>query len=154
MGRGIKVNEYLQSSDPCIYALGDAIELPHLVTGEPAVIPLAGQANKQGRIVANNIAGRKDSYRGTQGTAVLKIFAMTVSLTGANERMLQQAGIDYRTCIVHPQSHAGYYPGSSQMTLKLIFNHEGKFERRPPASAELTSDRRYRRRHARRLQRL
>ncbi|NLY38856.1 MAG: FAD-dependent oxidoreductase [Firmicutes bacterium] len=126
VGRGIKVNEYLQSSDPCIYALGDAIELPHLVTGEPAVIPLAGPANKQGRIVANNIAGRKDSYRGTQGTAVLKIFAMTVSLTGANERMLQQAGIDYRTCIVHPQSHAGYYPGSSQMTLKLIFNHEGK----------------------------
>ena len=126
VGRGIKVNAQLQTSDPHIYALGDAIEVLNLVTGEPAVIPLAGPANKQGRIVANNITGRKESYRGAQGTAVLKIFEMTVALTGANERTLQQAGLDYRTCIVHPQSHAGYYPGSSPLTLKLIFNNDGK----------------------------
>ncbi|MEW5785779.1 MAG: DsrE/DsrF/DrsH-like family protein [Bacillota bacterium] len=126
LGKGIKVNERLQTSDPRIYALGDAIEVIDLVTGSPTVIPLAGPANKQGRIAANNILGRPESYHGTQGTAVLKLFDMTVALTGANERALQQAGMEYRSCIIHPASHAGYYPGSTPLALKVIFSPDGR----------------------------
>ncbi|HSW35262.1 MAG TPA: DsrE/DsrF/DrsH-like family protein, partial [Candidatus Limnocylindrales bacterium] len=126
VNRGIKVNEYLQTTDPRIYALGDAIEVTHLITGKPAVIPLAGPANKQGRIVANNIAGRRDHYKGTQGTAVLKIFNMTVALTGANERTLKEAGLEFHSCIIHPNNHAGYYPGASPLALKLLFAPDGK----------------------------
>ena len=124
--RGIKVNSFMQTSDPAIYALGDAVEVNHLVTGKPAVIPLAGPANKQGRIVANNISGRQEKFRGTQGTSVLKIFDMTVSTTGANERLLQDAGMDYHTIIIHPNNHAGYYPGANPLSLKLLFSPEGK----------------------------
>ncbi|MDW7738501.1 MAG: DsrE/DsrF/DrsH-like family protein [Bacillota bacterium] len=126
VAKGIVVNEYMQTSDPYIYAVGDAVEVTHLVTGKPAVIPLAGPANKQGRIVANNISGRKESYRGTQGTSVLKIFEMTVATTGANERLLKESAINYRSVIIHPNSHAGYYPGASPISLKLLFNTEGK----------------------------
>ena len=124
--RGIKVNRYLQTSDPHIYALGDAVEKEDFVTGNKALIPLAGPANKQGRTVANNIAGRMEAYQGTQGTSVLKVFDMVAAGTGANERTLQEAGLDYHSCIVHPGSHAGYYPGSSQIALKLLFSPEGK----------------------------
>lgn len=123
--RGIKVNEQMQTSDPSIYALGDAVEVTHLVTGKPAVIPLAGPANKQGRIVANNIAGIFDTYKGTQGTSVLKIFDMTVATTGANERILNDAGLEYQSIIIHPTDHAGYYPGASPLSLKLLFSPEG-----------------------------
>ncbi len=123
--RGIRVNEQMQTSDPAIYALGDAVEVTHLVTGKPAVIPLAGPANKQGRIAADNIAGRNSRFKGAQGTSVLKIFDMTVAATGANERILQTAGIDYHKVIIHPNSHAGYYPGATPLTLKLIFSPEG-----------------------------
>lgn len=126
VGRGIIVNEYLQTSDPRIYALGDAIEVKNFVTGRAVVIPLAGPANKQGRIAANNISGRRESYHGTQGTAVLKLFELTVAGTGANERSLEEAGLKYRKCIVQPNSHAGYYPGGSPMVLKLIFGPEGQ----------------------------
>lgn len=124
--RGIRVNDHLQTSDPSIYAVGDAIEVTHLVTGKPAFIPLAGPANKQGRIAANNIFGRTDRYQGTQGTSVLKIFDMTVATTGANERVLNDAGIEYHSVIIHPNNHAGYYPGASPLSLKLLFSPEGK----------------------------
>jgi NADPH-dependent 2,4-dienoyl-CoA reductase/sulfur reductase-like enzyme/peroxiredoxin family protein/rhodanese-related sulfurtransferase/TusA-related sulfurtransferase len=124
--RGIKVNASMQTSDLSIYALGDAVEVIHLVTGKPAVIPLAGPANKQGRIVANNIAGRKEEFKGTQGTSVLKIFDMTVATTGANERLLKDAGLDFHSAIIHPNNHAGYYPGASPISLKLLFSPEGK----------------------------
>lgn len=126
VGRGIKVNEQLQTPDPKIYALGDAIEVVDFVTGSPAVIPLAGPANKQGRIAADNIAGRREAYEGTQGTAVLKVFELTVASTGASERTLEQAGLEYKQCIVQPNSHAGYYPGSSPIVLKLLFSPEGR----------------------------
>lgn len=126
VGRGIIVDQYLQTSDPRIYALGDAIEVRNFVTGHPAVIPLAGPANKQGRIAANNISGRRESYHGTQGTAVLKLFELTVAGTGANERNLEEAGLEYRKCIVQPNSHAGYYPGGNPMVLKLLFSPEGQ----------------------------
>jgi NADPH-dependent 2,4-dienoyl-CoA reductase/sulfur reductase-like enzyme/peroxiredoxin family protein/rhodanese-related sulfurtransferase/TusA-related sulfurtransferase len=124
--KGIRVNRAMQTSDPAIYALGDAVEVTHLVTGRPAVIPLAGPANKQGRIIANNIAGNREEYKGTQGTSVLKIFDMTVATTGANERLLDDAGMAFKKIIVHPNNHAGYYPGASPLSLKLLFSPEGK----------------------------
>lgn len=126
INRGIIVNDRMQTSDPLIYALGDAVEVKHLVTGKPAVIPLAGPANKQGRIVANNIAGREDFYQGTQGTSVLKIFEMTVATTGANERLLNAENIEYHTVTIHPNAHAGYYPGATPLSLKLLFSPGGK----------------------------
>lgn len=126
VGRGIRVNEYLQSSDPDIYALGDAIEVKDLITGRQTVIPLAGPANKQGRIVANNLAGRKEAYHGTQGSAVLKLFDLIVASTGAGERSLKEAGLEFMQCIIQPNAHAGYYPGGSTMVLKLLFSPQGR----------------------------
>lgn len=126
VGKGIRVNRYLQTSQPNIYALGDAIEVIDFVTGAPALIPLAGPANKQARIVANNISGRREEYSGTQGTAILKVFDLTVAATGVAERALKQAGSPCKHCIIHPGSYAGYYPGSSPMALKLIFDLEGR----------------------------
>lgn len=127
---GIKVNEYLQTSDPDIYALGDAIEVTDYVSGNPALIPLAGPANKQGRIVANNIAGRKETYRGTQGTAIAKIFDIAVAFTGVNEKTLKnlgkELGKDYITTTTHSASHAGYYPGGSMMSIKTIYTSDGR----------------------------
>jgi len=124
--KGIRVNARLQTSDPHIYALGDAVEVVDFVTGKPALMPLAGPANKQGRIVANNIAGRPEEYAGTQGTAVLKVFDLTVAATGANERLLAQSEMEYRQCIVQTGSHAPYYPGSTPLVLKLLFSPTGK----------------------------
>lgn len=123
---GIKVNEYMQTSDPFIYAIGDAIEVNDFVTGKNALIPLAGPANKQGRIVANNIVGKKEKFNGTQGTAIVKAFDLTVASTGANEKTLKREGIEYITSITHSGSHAGYYPGAIPMALKIIFTPEGK----------------------------
>lgn len=125
-GRGIIVNEYLQTSDPHIYALGDAVEVIDFIMGTRAVIPLAGPANKQGRITANNIAGCRETYRGTQGTAVLKLFDLVIASTGAGERSLKEAGLNYRHCIVQPNSQAGYYPGGRPMVLKLLFSPQGR----------------------------
>ena len=125
VNRGIVVNEKMQTSDSGIYALGDAVEVKHLVTGKPAVIPLAGPANKQGRIVADNLSGRRSEFKGTQGTSVLKVFEMTVATTGANQRLLEAEEIAYHSVIIHPNSHAGYYPGASPLTLKLLFSPDG-----------------------------
>ncbi|AZR74326.1 pyridine nucleotide-disulfide oxidoreductase [Anoxybacter fermentans] len=123
---GIKVNEYLQTSDPSIYAIGDAIEVEDFITKKNTLIPLAGPANKQGRIVANNIAGRPETYKGTQGTAIAKVFDLTVASTGANEKTLKREGIKYIASITHSGSHAGYYPGAIPMSIKILFTPEGK----------------------------
>ncbi|WKV07831.1 CoA-disulfide reductase [Thermoanaerobacterium sp. CMT5567-10] len=121
---GIKVNEYMQTSNPDIYAVGDAIEVKDYINGSNTLIPLAGPANKQGRIAADNICGRKSKYDGTQGTSVAKIFDLTVATTGNNETILKRAGIDYEKVIIHPNSHASYYPDALPMTIKLIFKKD------------------------------
>lgn len=127
---GIVVDEYMLTNDPSIYALGDAVEIEHFVTKEQAMIPLAGPANKQGRIVADNIVGKQTTYKGTQGTSIAKVFDLTVANTGLNEKDLKRAGKvlhkDYETLIIHPKSNAGYYPGAFPMTFKTIFDLEGK----------------------------
>ncbi|SES02967.1 CoA-disulfide reductase [Gracilibacillus ureilyticus] len=119
---GIKVNEYLQTNDPAIFALGDAIEVTDYINGQPAMIPLAGPANRQGRIVANNVYGKNQVYKGTLGTGIAKVFDLTVATTGNNEKVLSQKGMAYQVAHVHPASHAGYYPGASPIALKLIFD--------------------------------
>lgn len=121
---GIRVNEYLQTSDPDIYAVGDAIETRDFVTGEPAQIPLAGPANRQGRLAADNILGRHSRYRGTQGTAVVGFFDRIAALTGASEKTLRRLGKPYRKVYVHAGHHAGYYPGAQMLTLKILFDPE------------------------------
>ncbi|NQP34378.1 FAD-dependent oxidoreductase [Streptococcus suis] len=123
---GIKVNQQLQTSQPDIYAIGDAIEVTDLVSGQPTHIPLAWPANRQGRLVADIINGSDAGYFGTQGTAVAKVFELTVASTGNSERLLKQAGIEYETIHIHPNSHAGYYPGASPIALKLLFGIDGK----------------------------
>ncbi len=121
---GIKVNDYLQTNDPDIYAIGDAIEVTDFITRKPTMIPLAWPANRQGRIVANNIYGKEEKYQGTMGTSIAKVFDYTVAATGNNEKLLQRHGIEYKVVHVHPGSHAGYYPGSYPIALKLIFDPE------------------------------
>jgi len=124
---GIKVNQYLQTSDPDIYAIGDAIEVKDFVLGNDVLIPLAGPANKQGRIVADNLCGRNVKYKGTQGTAILKVFDLTAAMTGASEKNLKKTDIDYERLYIHPAHHVGYYPGARQMHIKLLFTKpEGK----------------------------
>lgn len=118
----IKVNEYLQTSDENIYAIGDAIEVVDFVTGKPTMIPLAGPANKQGRIVANNICGNSEKYVGTMGTSVAKVFDMTVASTGNNEKILKSKEIKYEAIHIHPGSHAGYYPGAAPISIKMLFD--------------------------------
>lgn len=119
---GIKVNEYLQTSDPTIYAIGDAIEVKDFINENQTMIPLAGPANKQARIVADNIAGIKEKYNGSLGTAVAKVFDYTVGSTGNNEKLLKNLGLSYQAIHIHPGSHAGYYPGSSTLSMKLLFD--------------------------------
>jgi NADPH-dependent 2,4-dienoyl-CoA reductase/sulfur reductase-like enzyme/rhodanese-related sulfurtransferase len=119
---GIRVNEYLQTSDPDIYAVGDAIETTDFVLGEPTQIPLAGPANRQGRIAAENALGRRTKYRGTQGTAILGFFNTTAAMTGLSEKVLKRLGKPYRKVYVHPTHHASYYPGAEAMTLKVLFD--------------------------------
>jgi NADPH-dependent 2,4-dienoyl-CoA reductase/sulfur reductase-like enzyme/rhodanese-related sulfurtransferase len=121
---GIRVNDHLQTSDPDIYAVGDAIEVKDFVTAEPTLVPLAGPANRQGRIAADHIFGRPARYRGTQGTAIVRVFERTAALTGASEKVLRRANRPYRKVHVHPTHHAGYYPGAEAMTLKLLFDPE------------------------------
>ncbi len=122
----IIVNDKMQTNIENIYAVGDAIEVIDFITKQKTAIPLAGPANKQGRIAADNVAGLNASYKGTQGTSILKIFDLTASSTGANERTLQRANIPYKVVKLHPNTHAGYYPNATQMSLKLIFNDQGK----------------------------
>ncbi|OIO71842.1 MAG: pyridine nucleotide-disulfide oxidoreductase [Zetaproteobacteria bacterium CG_4_9_14_3_um_filter_49_83] len=124
---GIKVNAYLQSSDPDIYAVGDAIEVTQTISGRQVLIPLAGPANRQGRMAADNIiCGNTKAYRGTQGTSILKAFDLAAATTGLNEKQLNAAGIPFLSCITHSGSHASYYPGAKQISLKLLFTDEGK----------------------------
>lgn len=122
----IATNAHLQTSDPDIYAIGDAAQVTHIVTGQPTNVPLAGPASKQGRIVADHIAGRDVRYSGVQGTSVVKVFDLTVATTGLNRRQLEQAGIFFKNIIVHAANHAGYYPGASPMAFKLLFAPDGK----------------------------
>lgn len=120
----IAVNEHMQTSDPNIYAVGDAVSITNCITEQKAVIALAGPANKQGRIAADNIAGLESVYRGSVGTAILQVFQMTAAFTGLNEQAAQNAGIKYKKVIISPASHASYYPGASVMTMKLLFAAE------------------------------
>jgi NADPH-dependent 2,4-dienoyl-CoA reductase/sulfur reductase-like enzyme/peroxiredoxin family protein/TusA-related sulfurtransferase/rhodanese-related sulfurtransferase len=126
----IVVDKYLKTSDPDIYALGDVIEVEEYINKGRAMIALAGPANKQGRICANNIYGANEEYKGTQGTSVAKVFDVTVASTGANEKTLLRMGMaegkDYLTAIISQKSHAGYYPEASEMILKLVFSADGK----------------------------
>lgn len=117
----IWVDEYLRTSDPFIYAGGDAVQVKDFITGEDSYVPLAGPANRQGWLIANNICGRSLPYKGAQGSAILKFRNMTIAATGKNEYELNRAGIKYLTCHTHPNSHATYYPGATQMTAKLLF---------------------------------
>jgi NADPH-dependent 2,4-dienoyl-CoA reductase/sulfur reductase-like enzyme/rhodanese-related sulfurtransferase len=123
---GIWTDDYMQTSDKNIYAVGDAVEVTNFLLKNPALIPLAGPANKQGRIAANNIHGIKEKYRGSQGTSVLKVFDLTVASTGCTEKQLKQNNIEYHIIHTHPDSHAGYYPGGTMLSLKIIFDHAGK----------------------------
>ena len=116
----IVVNDRMQTSAPHIYAVGDAVQVRHFVTGQPALVALAGPANKQGRIVADNICGGDSRYQGSQGSSVIKVFDMTAAVTGINERTARQAGIDYDKVYLSPLNHAGYYPGGKMMTMKVL----------------------------------
>ena len=118
---GIRVNEHLQTSDPHIWAVGDAVEVRDAVTGAWSLIPLAGPANRQGRIAADNIFGKHSDYDGTLGTSILRLFKLTAACTGASEKTLKKAGIPYQAIHLHPASHAGYYPGASPIALKVLF---------------------------------
>ncbi len=122
-GRGsIIVNERMQTNAPDVYAVGDAVTVKNFVTGEDSFIPLAGPANKQGRIAADNICGIPSEYKGTQGSSVLKLFDMTVATTGLNEKSAVAAGLDYDKTYTYSASHASYYPGSSMMSVKVLWD--------------------------------
>ena len=124
---GIRVTKELQTSNPDIYAIGDAIEVRDFVLDNPSLIPLAGPANKQGRMVADNICGKNRQFNGTQGTSILKVFDLTVAMTGASEKTLTKARIEYEKLYIHPANHVSYYPGAEQMNIKLLFSKpEGK----------------------------
>jgi len=118
---GVRVNASMQTSDPHIYAVGDVIEVKDFVSGDATQVPLAGPANRQGRLAADHIAGRKTSYRGTQGTAIVGVFGCTAAMTGSSEKALRRSGKDFRKIYIHPANHAGYYPGAQGMSLKLLF---------------------------------
>ena len=122
----IIVNENLQTSAKDVYAVGDAVEITDFVSGAKTAIPLAGPANRQGRLAADNIAGKPRTYGGSQGTSILKVFDLTAASTGSNERTLQKQNVVYKSVCIHPGSHAGYYPGASPITLKLLFDDEGR----------------------------
>jgi NADPH-dependent 2,4-dienoyl-CoA reductase/sulfur reductase-like enzyme/rhodanese-related sulfurtransferase len=119
---GIRVNASLQTSDQDIYAVGDAIEVKDFVSGDATQVPLAGPANRQGRIAADAIFGRPAKYRGPQGTAIVGVFNRTAAMTGASEKVLQRSNRPYRKVYIHPANHAGYYPGAEPMALKILFD--------------------------------
>lgn len=121
---GIKVDRYMRTSNPDIFAVGDAVEVMDFVNGKPALIPLAGPANKQGRIAADNVCGMNEVYEGTQGTSVIKVFNMTAASTGNNEKLLKKFNIPYEKSYIHSASHASYYPGSTTISIKLLFSPE------------------------------
>ena len=117
----IVVNDRMETSVPDIYAVGDAVQVKHSVTGQDTLLSLAGPANKQGRIAADNICGGDSRYLGSQGSSVIKVFDMTIAATGVNEKTARQAGIDCDKVFLSPMSHAGYYPGGKVMTVKVVF---------------------------------
>ncbi|AXB34483.1 CoA-disulfide reductase [Vibrio campbellii] len=119
---GIYTNEYMQTSDPSIYAVGDAVEEKDFVTGEQTLVPLAGPANRQGRMAADNMLDRQETYQGTQGTAICKIFDLAIAFTGKNERQLKRDNITYEKVYVHTASHASYYPGAETVSFKMLFD--------------------------------
>lgn len=123
---GIWTNPSLQTSDPAIYAVGDAIEEADFVTGNPTLVPLAGPANRQGRMAADNMLGREETYQGTQGTAICKIFDLAIASTGKNEKTLKRDGIPYRKIYVHTASHASYYPGAELVSFKMLYCPDSK----------------------------
>lgn len=120
----IVVNEHMQTSHPDVYAVGDAVEVVHYVTGQKTLIALAGPANKQGRIAADHICGRNSSFTGSQGSSVIKLFDMTAASTGINEKQAEALGLSYDKAVTYSASHATYYPGASDMTVKTIFEKE------------------------------
>lgn len=120
----IVVNDELQTSDESIWAVGDAVEVHHRVTGEKALISLAGPANKMGRMAADNIMGAAHHYKGSLGSSVLKLFDLTVASTGLNEKAARRAGYDFETIVLCPANHAGYYPGGRAMTMKVLFDRK------------------------------
>ncbi|OUL07532.1 CoA-disulfide reductase [Sedimentibacter sp. SX930] len=122
----IVVNDQLQTSDPDIFAVGDVIEVTDFVNGSPTVVPLAWPANRQGRLVADHLNGMDVRYKGTMGTSVAKVFELTVAAAGNTEKTLKQCGTDYKVVHIHPNSHAGYYPGASPLDIKLLFGLDGK----------------------------
>ncbi|ELR65528.1 CoA-disulfide reductase [Photobacterium marinum] len=119
---GIWTNSSMQTSDPAIYAVGDAIEEADFVTGDATLVPLAGPANRQGRMAADNMLGRNETYQGTQGTAICKIFDLAVASTGKNEKQLKREGTNYEKVYVHTASHASYYPGAEIVSFKMLFD--------------------------------
>jgi rhodanese-related sulfurtransferase len=119
---GIRVDEHMRTSDPDIFAVGDAVEVKDFVTGQWTLIPLAGPANRQGRIAADVIAGRDSKYRGTQGTSICKIFEGEIGQTGPSEKLLKQVGdTDFEKAYLYVNSHAGYYPGAKMLAIKVLF---------------------------------
>ena len=120
----ILVNERMETSEPDIYAVGDAVQVKHYVTGEASLISLAGPANKQGRIAADNICGGNSLYTGSQGSSIIKVFNLTAAVTGINETIARRAGLPVDSVILSPMSHAGYYPGGKVMTMKVVFERE------------------------------
>ncbi len=121
---GIRVDDRMRTSDPHIFAVGDAVEVRDFVTGQPALLPLAGPANRQGRIAADAICGRQSRYRGSQGTAVVGVFDITLAMTGATEKSLRKAGIPFEKSYTHSFHHASYYPGAERISMKLLFDPE------------------------------
>ncbi|WP_202406191.1 CoA-disulfide reductase [Pontibacillus yanchengensis] len=121
---GIIVNDFMQTSNPSIYAVGDAVQVKDYITGSPTMVPLAWPANRQGRIAANHIYGKQEGYNGTLGTSIVKVFEYTVATTGLNEKRLKMLDIPYSIVHIHPGSHAGYYPGAAPMAMKVLFQKE------------------------------
>ncbi len=119
---GISVNKKMQTSDKNIYAAGDAVEIINLITGKPGLIPLAGPANKQARVIANNLCGIGDTYEGSVGTSIAKVFDLNVGSTGLNTRVLEQLKFTFESVVIHGSNHAGYYPGASSISIKLLFH--------------------------------
>ncbi len=122
----ISTNEFMQTSDPDVYAVGDAVQVKNRITNEATMLALAGPASRQGRIAADHIAGRRIAFHGVQGTSVVKVFDLTVAATGLNQHQLEQKSLAFESAIIHASNHAGYYPGASPIALKLLFSPEGK----------------------------